>query len=79
VWAIGFQGEQTGSGNSEQNVSISGVLLITLGVKHLQIKVFEIAVYQTFRVWKEAQWMHVLKGNESLRMTKWKTWLQEVS
>ena len=48
-------------------------------MKHLQIKVLEIPVYQTFQVWKEAQWMHVLKGNESLRMTKQKTWLQEVS
>jgi len=48
-------------------------------VKSLQIKVFGKPVYQTFPGWKEAQWMHVLKGNESIRMTKRKTWLQDVS
>lgn len=76
---MGFQGEQTGSGYSELDVSLSGVLLIALHVKRLQIRVFENSVYQTFSGWKEAQWLRVLKGNESLRMTKRKTWLQELS
>jgi len=39
-------------------------------VKRLEIKVFENLVYQTFPGWKEALWMRVLKGNESLRMTE---------
>lgn len=65
--------------HSELDVSLSGVLLIVLNVKSLQINVFENPVYQTFPGWNEAQWMHVLKGNESLKTTKRKTWLQEVS
>lgn len=51
------------------------MFLIALNVKRLQIKVFENPVYLTLPGWKEAQWIHVLKGDELLKMAERKTWL----